>query len=619
VQAGEATISVKAVGQTAGDAMEKKIPIVTLGIPAFSAKSGVLTGNPQTVTIPWQAVGESVPGTVKYTLKVAPSSIGPVLGAFDTLIDYPYGCTEQTMSRLMPSVVAITLHKDLGLPLSGALKKEFDQVYKMAMDKLTSYQHDDGGWGWWQTDQSNLYLTSLVLEGFKDLEKVGYKVDPAKQKAGLDWLKKGSSELRSQLDKSTTKADEYELTEHSIDLAKACYVVVLYGEKPDAAIVEFLSKRMNKLSPEALAYLTMAEKMSGSQAMADQAYKQMLFLANRPENMVDWEPTKQLLKRMAFPIMYSDYSYRFTGVETTALALRAILKMEPDNSTLIEPVKNWLLEQRGRDGWDNTKTTSQVFLALLEEQLAFAKGAPQSPSIRISEGKQLVEQMNWAVNQLYGPETLIKPPKELGQADKGLTLVKEGPGRVYYSSLLTYQRIVKPGENVDAMSMPAELRLERQFSRISLAATTSDGKMHFKSTDLKDNTVHAGETILMKVKLKTPTSVPYVIIECGLPSGAEVVEGDTKANNLDSDNSQGDESDSPFVGDWRPQWWTHQDILDDRVVFFVTDLPSGRSEFDVMLRMEMPGTFQVNPMKLEGMYTDKVRGYSPPAVMKVVE
>jgi alpha-2-macroglobulin len=619
-QPGEATISVKAVGQTAGDAMERKLPIVALGIPAFSAKSGVLTGDPQTVTIPWQVAGESVPGSVKYVLKIAPSSIGPVLGNFDSLIEYPYGCTEQTMSRLTPSVVALTLHKYLGLPLDNKLKKRFDKVYKMSMDKLTSYQHDDGGWGWWQTDESNLYLTALVLEGFKELEKVDYKVDPAKQKAGLDWLNKGSLELRSQLDKSTTKVNEYELNEDCIDLAKACYVVALYGQKPDSGLVEFLTKRVSKLSPEALAYLAMAEKISGSQAIADQAYKQMLFLANRPENMVDWEPTKQLLKRMAFPISYGDYSYRFTGVETTALALRAILTMDPNNSTLIESVKNWLLAQRGEEGWDNTKTTSQVFLALLEEQLSFAKGAVQSPSIRISEGKQLVEQMSWAVNQLYGPETVIKPPPQIDQGENsGLTLTKEGAGRVYYSSLLTYQRLLKPGENVDGMSMPSDLRLQRNFSRISVAATTTDGKIHFHATDLKDGTVRAGETILMKVKLKTPTSVPYVIVECGLPSGAEVVQGDSKANNLDGDSNQGDDSDSPFAGDWQPQWWTHQDVLDDRIVFFVTNLPAGNSEFDVMLRMEMPGTFEINPIKLEGMYTDKVRGYSPPGVMKVVE
>jgi uncharacterized protein YfaS (alpha-2-macroglobulin family) len=113
--------------------------------------------------------------------------------------------------------------------------------------------------------------------------------------------------------------------------------------------------------------------------------------------------------------------------------------------------------------------------------------------------------------------------------------------------------------------------------------------------------------------------VPYVIVECGLPSGAEVVQGDSKANNPDGDSNQGDDSDSPFAGDWQPQWWTHQDVLDDRIVFFVTNLPAGNSEFDVMLRMEMPGTFEINPIKLEGMYTDKVRGYSPPGVMKVVE
>jgi uncharacterized protein YfaS (alpha-2-macroglobulin family) len=175
---------------------------------------------------------------------------------------------------------------------------------------------------------------------------------------------------------------------------------------------------------------------------------------------------------------------------------------------------------------------------------------------------------------------------------------------------------LKPGESTVAMSLPQGLQLERTFSRISVAATTSDGKMHFRATNLTNNTVHAGETILMKLKLNSPTSVPYVVVECALPSGAEVVTGDSKANNLDQGN---DNSDSSYEADWRPWWWTHQDVLDDKIVFFVTDLPAGTSEFPVMVRMEMPGTFQINPVKLEGMYTDKVRGYSTAGVMKVVE
>jgi uncharacterized protein YfaS (alpha-2-macroglobulin family) len=613
-QAGEATLGIKAVGQTAGDAMEIKLPIVALGIPAFSAKSGVLMGNAETVTIPWQKAGDSVPGTARFKLSLAPTSIGPVLGDFDALINYPYGCTEQTMSRLMPSVVALTLHKYLGLPIAPALSARFDKVYKLSMDKLESYQHDDGGWGWWQTDESNLYLTALVLEGFKEVEKVDYEVDADKQKSGLEWLKKGSSELCGQLLKPMTTVDTYELNEHCIDLARACYVIALYGEKPNPTVVDYLSKRVKTISPEALAYLALAEEKVGAKQEAEQAYNQLLFLANRPGDMVDWEPTRELLKRMGYLSKYGYYSYRFTGVETTALALRAILAMEPKNSVLIESVKNWLLSQRTKDGWDNTKTTSQVFLVLLEEQLAFAKGGgSQSPSIRVSDGSQLLEQMTWAIGNLYGPETIVKAP--FRSSANALTLTKDGPGRVYYSSLLTYQHLLKPGENVSAMAMPEGLRLERTFSRISVAATTSDGKIHFHSTNLTQNTVHAGETILMKVKLTSPTSVPYVMLECALPSGAEVVAGDSKANNL----NDGDDSESPFEADWRPQWWTHQDILDDRIVFFVTDLPAGTSEFPVMVRMEMPGTFQINPLKLEGMYTEKVRAYSTPGVMKVTE
>lgn len=75
------------------------------------------------------------------------------------------------MSRLMPSVVALKLNKSLHAPLAADDLKKFAEVYKQSMTKLTDYHHQDGGWGWWENDESNPYLTSLVLEGFKLLKQ----------------------------------------------------------------------------------------------------------------------------------------------------------------------------------------------------------------------------------------------------------------------------------------------------------------------------------------------------------------------------------------------------------------------------------------------------------------
>ena len=182
INPGMATVVVKAIGKTASDAMEMKVNVLPLGIPAFAIKSGELSDDPASVDIAVGSLPDACPGTYKHKLGISASSIGPVLGNFDKLIDYPYGCTEQTMSRLMPSVVAITLHKKLDLPIDKKQLDIFAKVYKRSMEKLTYYQHDDGGWGWWQTDDSNPFLTSLVLQGFYQLQQAGYTVQPVQIK-----------------------------------------------------------------------------------------------------------------------------------------------------------------------------------------------------------------------------------------------------------------------------------------------------------------------------------------------------------------------------------------------------------------------------------------------------
>src|SRR4029077_7233062 len=103
-----------------------------------------------------------------------------------------------TIDRLMPSVVAMTLHKKLAVPIDKKQLDLFAKVYKQSMAKLTDYQHEDGGWGWWQTDNSNPYLTCLVLQGFYQLKQVGYSVDAQQIKKGTDWLSKACIELHKQ-------------------------------------------------------------------------------------------------------------------------------------------------------------------------------------------------------------------------------------------------------------------------------------------------------------------------------------------------------------------------------------------------------------------------------------
>lgn len=606
---GLATVSVKAIGQTAGDAMELKVPVLALGIPGFSIKSGMLLDDPASVSIPIAIPATVCPGTLKYHLGVSASSIGPVLGSFDNLIHYPYGCTEQTMSRLMPSVVAMSLHKGLGIPIKQDTSKLFAKVYKAALRKLYDYQHQDGGWGWWETDDSSVYLTPLVLDGFAKLKEVGYQIDQNRIKKGLAWMSKATGELCDQLASPQHKVEVYLDRERTTDLAKMVYTLTIYKSKPSKKVVDWLVSRKRQMAPEGLCYTIMALKKIGDHRWND-CYERLLSFANQTNEFTDWDHTAAFLKRLGFSDLNYDYDYRFTGVETTALALRTVLAVDPENRDLIEKTKSWLLLQHDNNGWENTKTTSEVFRALLEEQLAFNRTAPGATNLTVELADKFLNNLVFDQTNSYSPETQIAMPTLT--APETITLKKSGPGRIYYNSLATYTQKILPTDKITAQCVPAGLSLERSFFRLTPSAKTSDGTMHFRSDRITDNNIRAGETVLMKVQVNTPVALPYVVLEAYLPSGAEVVDDRSKSQNVQS-------GDSNMAGDWSNWWWTHQDVLDDRIVFFVTHLPAGECKFSTLLRFEMPGSYHINPLRIEGMYAKNVRGYSTLDGIKVTE
>jgi uncharacterized protein YfaS (alpha-2-macroglobulin family) len=151
------------------------------------------------------------------------------------------------------------------------------------------------------------------------------------------------------------------------------------------------------------------------------------------------------------------------------------------------------------------------------------------------------------------------------------------------------------------------LKIQRQFFHLQTPTMSSDGKMHFLTEKAPQTSFKAGETVLMRVYVDSPTALPYVSMEVPLPSGAEVALKDPKLNLVDNQSTDDSNLVLDDCGSW---WWTHQDVLDDRMVFFCTSLPQGKTEFHALVRLEMPGIFQINPASLEGMYSKSIQAYS---------
>lgn len=619
--AGEATVTCKAIGSTASDAMQSKVPIRPFGVQSFSAQAGVVTGDDETITIPNVLPTDAAPGSVKYHIYMSSSAMGAMMGNFSSLIDYPYGCTEQTMSKLMPAIVAVRMNQTLGAPLTAKDKAKFAEVYKQSMQKLDGYQHDDGGWGWWANDTSSTYLTALVLDGYKMLREAGYKVDQDRLTKGQAWLKKNALEEFKQLSSPLHKPSWNDV-DAMIDVSRSYYVLSKYGEKVPPEVRRWTAVNKQRFTPESLAYLSIAFNNTGEKEFAKVFYNRLTELGTETTGsmgtLLNWAPSKKMWTMIDFNHQstydgnYWSYSYRFTGVETTALALEAMAVIEPENVDRAEQVKRWILTERGQDGWENTKTTAEVFKALMVVELG-AKGAGVETDFTAElSGADVPASVN-AFNQ----KSLVQPEIDLDLPLKkpgDIKIHKIGHGRLYYSSVLSYYRLLKPGQAVAGNGMPDGLKLKRDFFRMVPGAPDAEGNIHFTAQPLPDHKVKAGETILMKVYVDSPIRAPYVLLQAPLPSGAEVVENDSRSNAAES-------TDAKDKGgyEWGNWWWTHQDVMDDHIAFFVTSFPNGKAELHQMIRMEIPGKFQINPAAMDGMYTKGIKAYSATDEITVTE
>src|SRR5207237_2873023 len=192
----QARLKVEARGSNYADAMEKTFTIFEHGIEKFVSKSGKMRGD--SVSVKLDIPKERRIDSTNLTDQIPPSMATTMLDALPYLIDYPYGCTEQTMSRFLPAVTTAKSLRELGLKPETAMNKifggieqstaaathpkgkhdlsELDAITKQSLDRLYNFQHSDGGWGWWKDGDSDHFMTAYVIWGMTLAQQAGIEV-----------------------------------------------------------------------------------------------------------------------------------------------------------------------------------------------------------------------------------------------------------------------------------------------------------------------------------------------------------------------------------------------------------------------------------------------------------
>ena len=182
---GDCKIKLTALTDEESDAVEMTVPVLPHGTEKFVALAGSTNSRTEEE---FNLPQEAEQGSSKCVIILEPSIASSVFSSLEYLIGYPYGCVEQTMSRFLPSVIVA---KTLGeLDISDPnMNKELPKMVKQGFERLYGFHHSDGGWGWWENDESHPYMTAYVVYGLTLAKEAGYSVDENKLTSGINWLK----------------------------------------------------------------------------------------------------------------------------------------------------------------------------------------------------------------------------------------------------------------------------------------------------------------------------------------------------------------------------------------------------------------------------------------------
>jgi alpha-2-macroglobulin len=131
-----------------------------------------------------------------------------------------------------------------------------------------------------------------------------------------------------------------------------------------------------------------------------------------------------------------------------------------------------------------------------------------------------------------------------------------------------------------------------------------------------------GDLVLVDLTLVTPAARKFVVIDDALPAGLEAVDPKllTSADWLrtsgideaaDSGAATDDEASSYAVTSARSE------VRDDRVLFFIDELPAGLAHYRYLARATTLGRFVLPPTRVEEMYTPEVFGRTGAAELRV--
>jgi uncharacterized protein YfaS (alpha-2-macroglobulin family) len=617
---GDAIVRVKAITDEESDAMEMHFPSYVHGMLKTDSFSGVVRPDKDSAALTFTVPPERRINESRLEIRYSPTLAGAMVDALPYMVDYPYGCTEQTLNRFLPTVITLRTLQRMNLDLKAIEQKRtnlnsqeigdakerakgwkrfprnpvFDEQEVVATAKagvvaLQNMQCADGGWGWFSGfgEHSWPHTTAIVVHGLQIARENDIALLPNVLERGEAWLKTYQAEEIKKLQNAPTKTVPWK--EHADEIDAFVYMVLVDAGADNATMRDFLYRDRTHIAVYAKAMFGLALHKT------NQSDKLAMILKNIEQFVVqDAENQSAYLK---LPNDCPWWMWYGSDVEANAYYLKLLTRTSPRDEKASGLVKYLLNNRKHATYWSSTRDTAICIEAMAEYLKASGEDRPDMTVEIWLDGTKRKEVKVDAANLFTFDNQFVLTGDAVESGKHSLEVRRHGTGPVYFNAYLTNftleDFITRAG---------LEVRVQRKFYKLtrvdqSIKVQGSHGQAadqkveKFERTEVPNLAVlKSGDLVEVELEIDSKNDYEYVIFEDMKASGFEplLVRSGYNANDLGA----------------------YMELRDDRVSFFVRALARGKHSVRYRLRAEIPGKYSALPARAYAMYAPELKGNS---------
>ena len=624
---GEAVVTMSALTDEESDAMQLKFPVFVHGMLKTDSYSGVVRPHEELGAIDIVVPAERRPEQTRLEIRYSPTLAGAMVDALPYLAEYPYGCTEQTLNRFLPTVITQNILLRMGLDLEDIREKQtnlnaqeigddaeraaqwqhwdrnpvFDQdevarMVRQGVRDLTAMQLSDGGWGWFSGwgEHSYPHTTATVVHGLQVAEQNGVALVPGVMDRGVEWLKQFQNQQVALL-------QEWERTEKDgksqcSNIDALLFMVLVDAAHIDPEMQRFLYRDRNKLSLYSQSILGIALDTIGADEQRDMVIRNIdQFVIFDEENQTAY-----------IDLPNRGYWWNWYGdtIEANAYYLKLLTRTNPQDPNAAGLVKYLLNNRKHATYWNSTRDTSVCIEALAEYLVASGEAEP-NVLVEVWVDGDLKQSVEITPEVLFTfDNSFVLEGEELASGPHHVEIRKsplEGDGAatpVYFNAYLTNFTL----EDF-ITSAGLEIKVERRYFKLVQREDATDvvqgssGQVIDQAAEKYDRveltnlaTVDSGDLIEIELVIDSKNDYEYVVFEDFKPAGLEPVD-------LRSGYTEGG-------------FGAYVEFRDEKVAFFMQRLAQGTHSVSYRMRAELPGQFSALPTRAYAMYAPELRANS---------